>query len=82
MIVKFVGKEYKGHYTVYRLSLESIEEQESDSVLLFHFTEWPQHAVPNNSFDGICDMYEQVLKSRSTQVSLLKSNIDSFFNGH
>ena len=76
--MKLVGKDLKGGYTVYRLSLESVEEQESDTVLIYHFTEWPQHAVPNNGTKAVCDMYHDVLNSKSNQVSvcMMEANLN------
>ena len=65
--VKVVSKETKGDFDLYRLSLESIEEQESDTVLLYHFQEWPRHAVPNSGLRGICNMYQEVMRSKVNQ---------------
>ena len=65
--VKVVGMETKGDFDLYRLSLESIEEQESDTILLYHFQEWPHHAVPNNGLRGISNMYQEVMRSKVNQ---------------
>ena len=54
-------------FDLYRLSLESIEEQESDTVLLYHFQDWPRHAVPNNGLRGITNMYQEVMRSNINQ---------------
>ena len=54
-------------FDLYRLSLESIEEQESDTVLLYHFRDWPRHAVPNNGLRGITNMYQEVMRSNINQ---------------
>ena len=65
--VKLVSSESKGHYTLNRISLESINEQESDSVLLYHYTAWPRHATPNDGTEGVYDMLQQVMRSKSNQ---------------
>ena len=54
-------------FDLYRLSLESIQEQESDTVLLYHFRDWPRHAVPNNGLRGITNMYQEVMRSNINQ---------------
>ena len=71
--VKVVGMETKGDFDLYRLSLESVEEQESDTVLLYHFREWPHHAVPNDGLSGVTDMYQRVMRSNINQ----QLNIDA-----
>ena len=82
--MKLVSTESKGHYKVHRLSLESIEEQESDAVLLFHFSDWPCHSVPNSGVDGLSEMLQQIIRSKSTQqaqvdtVRLLKNRCWQF----
>ena len=65
--MKLVSSESKGHYGVHRLSLESIEEQESDSVVLYHFWEWPRHATPNTGIEGICEMIQEVMRAKSNE---------------
>ena len=65
--IKVVGMETKGDFDLYRLSLESIEEQESDTILLYHFQEWPCHAVPNNGLRGISNLYQEVMRSKVNQ---------------
>ena len=68
--MKLVSKEVRGGYTVYRLCLESIDEQESDTVLLYHFTEWPQHGIPDSGTKAVCQMYHEAMAAKSTQVRL------------
>ena len=68
--VKVVDMETKGDFDLYRLSLESIEEQESDTVLLYHFRDWPRHAVPNNGLHGITNMYQEVMRSNINQPTV------------
>lgn len=63
--MKWVSSESKGYYSVHRLSLESLEEQESDSVVLYHYPGWPRHATPNTGTEGICEMIQQVLRAKS-----------------
>ena len=73
--MKVVSTESKEDFTVYRLSLESLEEQESDSVLLFHFTDWPSHAVPNNGLTSLTVMFQQVMTTKANQQMDSVSNI-------
>jgi hypothetical protein len=71
--VKVVGMETIGDFDLYRLSLESIEEQESDTVLLYHLQDWPHHAVPNNGVRGITNMYQKVMRSNINQQPTVNS---------
>ena len=71
--VKVVGMETKGDFDLYRLSLESIQEQESDTVLLYHFRDWPHQAVPNNGLRGITNMYHEVMRSKINQQPTISS---------
>ena len=71
--VKVVGMETKGDFDLYRLSLESIQEQESDTVLLYHFRDWPCQAVPNNGLRGITNMYQEVMRSKINQQPTISS---------
>ena len=71
--VKVVGMETKGDFDLYRLSMESIQEQESDTVLLYHFRDWPRQAVPNNGLRGITNMYHEVMRSKINQQPTISS---------
>ena len=65
--MKLVSSESKGHYSIHRLSLESIKEQESDSLVLYHFSEWSHQATPNTGIEGVCEMIQQVMRAKSNQ---------------